>query len=927
MKPGEKLWRRGARFCGSCLWSLCVWSVWLALSLLLAFQIYIACAHELALPPVVLRALETRLAASGVRADFGRTTFDPSGRLLVENARLFLPGEETPAVTAQLLYVQADPWALLAGRFDPELLRASGVSLWVPAMLSDSGGSERLVDDMDLTLTPSPGGIELHQLTARIAGLALHARGAIDIGPLRHERTAPLPLTDLLAKNYPALCRRLAGLSHYLGRLHRPVADIVFQPSGNRGAIAQITVLSDGMDADPALPVASGPLRATARVPLWGKAPFSARAEIQGESLQLPHDITLRDARATVLVRLDPTAPSLALRHMDLSVARIESQGVTVSDVSARINDTGRPHLQVVAVTRVGREPVAIDAALNARDQSGAVHARGRFDPALMTVLEHHTKHDIRRFLDFATPPEFDLNVNLAPGHRFAGLTGDVFATKVFAYHVTFDAIGGHVAFDGTHFNATAAEARIGDNFARGSFYQDLSDRRFRFLLKGRLRPPAISGWFHEWWPHFWDNFDFAAAAPDASVDVQGRWGHGWETSVFVFADCAHPVIRGESLDHATTLIYLRPHYYDAMEIFATRGAGSAQGSFVRRLEDHDFALKRMDFDFDSTLPLAVAAGLVGDGLATTIAPFQFAAPPHLKVKGCLAANARDADRPDRHLTLDCDSSGAFSFHHFPLADLAFSARIDNDAVLISPLSVGFADGAATGKISLTGPPGHERLGFDLNLQKASLQQSVAILDGYMARKNRRPLHPATDPYVDRSAHVTLDLGVSAEGDLRNPYSFTGTGNAELNGRGLGEIRLLGLLSELLNFTSLRFNNVRANFTVDQDRLVFPEVSITGSNTAIAAHGSYNLEHRNLDFNARVYPFQESKFILKSLIGAVLTPLSTVLEVKLTGKLDKPSWAFVIGPTNILRNLIQAPDKKPLSASPPPPMPPPTVTP
>ncbi|MEX2044670.1 MAG: hypothetical protein WD941_04900 [Opitutus sp.] len=38
-------------------------------------------------------------------------------------------------------------------------------------------------------------------------------------------------------------------------------------------------------------------------------------------------------------------------------------------------------------------------------------------------------------------------------------------------------------------------------------------------------------------------------------------------------------------------------------------------------------------------------------------------------------------------------------------------------------------------------------------------------------------------------------------------------------------------------------------------------------------------------------------------MGAVLTPLSNALEVKLTGTLQKPEWKFVMGPTSILRAL------------------------
>jgi crotonobetainyl-CoA:carnitine CoA-transferase CaiB-like acyl-CoA transferase len=79
--------------------------------------------------------------------------------------------------------------------------------------------------------------------------------------------------------------------------------------------------------------------------------------------------------------------------------------------------------------------------------------------------------------------------------------------------------------------------------------------------------------------------------------------------------------------------------------------------------------------------------------------------------------------------------------------------------------------------------------------------------------------------------------------------------------------------------------------------------ALRGANSAVDAHGQYYLDRRELDFRAKVFPFEESGSVLKSVVGAVLTPLSNALEVKLTGSLEKPDWAFVIGPTNFFRTL------------------------
>ena len=130
------------------------------------------------------------------------------------------------------------------------------------------------------------------------------------------------------------------------------------------------------------------------------------------------------------------------------------------------------------------------------------------------------------------------------------------------------------------------------------------------------------------------------------------------------------------------------------------------------------------------------------------------------------------------------------------------------------------------------------------------------------------------------------------------------------------ELRLLGGLSETLRFTALRFTTATASFRIEGTKLVFPDISITGDNSAIQAHGDYLLDRKQLDFNAKLYPFQESGFILKKILDVALSPLSNVFEVKLTGTLDKPSWGLVLGPSNFFRTLTQpeAPENAPKPA-------------
>lgn len=280
-------------------------------------------------------------------------------------------------------------------------------------------------------------------------------------------------------------------------------------------------------------------------------------------------------------------------------------------------------------------------------------------------------------------------------------------------------------------------------------------------------------------------------------------------------------------------------------------------------------------------------------------------------------------------------------FHHFPLYDVSFSAGVTEQEILVDRLNARFGGGNVTAHARIAQLGARPRLGFDVNLKSASLGQVATALEEFFAfNQARAPGAPGK--FIQEKANVQLDLAASGEGEYANPYSFRGDGHAVLAGAEIGEVSLLGALSELFTFTALRFTSARANFKIQGAQLVFPEIALRGENSAIDAHGTYALDRRELDFNAKVFPFQESGNLIKSVVGAVLTPLSNALEVKLKGTLQKPEWSFVIGPTNFLRSLAAEPRDderaKPAepgtpatpAAQPPPPAatepPPPTVT-
>jgi hypothetical protein len=293
---------------------------------------------------------------------------------------------------------------------------------------------------------------------------------------------------------------------------------------------------------------------------------------------------------------------------------------------------------------------------------------------------------------------------------------------------------------------------------------------------------------------------------------------------------------------------------------------------------------------------LAKALGPAGEA---GLAPFAFDKAPNLRISGHLDGPAAPGG-PGQVLHIEARADGPFRYHEFPFERMAFTAEVRDGDIAIAPIAAGFAAGRLTGRARVWGRGADRRLSAEGSLVGANLRQAIASLNTYSAGRNRRA-PPSLGQFVKDKADIRLDVSVSAEGRFDDPFSFQGAGTAQVSGPDLGNVRMLGLLSELLSFTSLRFTSAGADFQIKGNRLDFPRLAVSGANSGIDARGTYFLDSHRLDFKARINPLKESKGLAQEVIGAVLTPISSALEVSLTGSVESPRWAFVNSPVNLLR--------------------------
>lgn len=906
--------------------TVALWLFWGLLVLLAAGQVYVATHNDVSVPGFVLRGLESRLKENGLRVTFQGATFDPTGRILLAAPRVFVPEFDEPVMTARAAYIGLNPWALVVGSLQMREVQLVEGTVMIPAMLSPSGKAQPMVAGVDALLLPGQRTLTIQSASGRVGALFVSVRGTVTrMRPLKPAEHAPAK-----ALRYSDICRTAVSVMERIEAFDEPALDLTLEPSPAAGAIVSADLVARGFQLDAPMKVQVGPLRVRTRFALLGAGAAVSPVQVQCDDVQLPGGIDVRGVTGTVTGEWHPAERWFAPGKVEM----VANSVVTPEGDAAALSISGHPetpkHWDADMVGRVLGSVLHVSGDADLAARTARVRFAGSISPQVLDVVNRHVRVDIRKFFNFAALECSTGSAELGPDWKFRRLAAHVALRGIDAYGVPMDEGAAVLEVDPFRLYAPEAYARIGPNFARGTYEQVFATRQFRFLLDGRLRPMDIAKWFHPWWANFFDKFEFPVAPPVASVDVQGIWRDGRQTSVFVFADAASPNVFGRPLSRVRTRVFVRPGFYDDLELFGTDPkGGEAHGTFKVVTDLDADKWRSVDVDADSTVPLETVQAIGGKVVEPYLSPFQLANRPTVKFQ--LHLDGPDIG-PVRHDTMDlvAHSKGGFKYDGLPLEDVAFTTTMRNDVLTIDSTEGKFAGGAVRLHAQVTGRAPDRRLAFDASVTNASLGVAVDALRDYSAeRKGQRP--PPPGKFVQEKANVRIDLTAAAQGKYGDPLSFHGAGKTALRGAEIGEVPLFGPLSDLLKFTALRFTSAHGTFRINGPKLEFPDVAVRGANSAIDAHGNYALDRGQLDFRAKVFPFQESGSVLKSVVGAVLTPISNALEVKLTGTLDKPDWAFVIGPTNLLRSLAgPAPSSTsptPTTANPPPGAPAATRTP
>ncbi len=902
MPHNSRLLPAALRFCGSCALTLVCWAVWLVLSATLGCLLYIAVAKELPVPDFVLRRVETELAKANLAITFGRARLDPTGKILFQDVRLRVRQFEDPLITARLVYLRRNFWSMLSGRPVPDEIRLEGAVLQLPAMLSPTGTVEPLIRDLAVVLRHDDHLWHVDQFAGRIGQVAVTAQGDLTV-PARPAGMAPLSPEEI-ARRFLQISRRLALEVHQLDAFEQPTLDLRFDSPAGIGNTASVFFTAASASQPWAQPLTLGPFALTTTMRLDGPGVRPVRLHAAMRRASYRGEVVGENIRAILTVQVLPEGFSARPVEVLLTAGAVTAEAETALGPVLRADLTRWPAVHLTVATQIRGEFFAAEVEAQLQEKSALIRAAGRVSPGLIgSVLTRHTPRAAPYFV-FGDPVAFQAEAVLTSGWHFARLASRVDAGRIDSRGVLLTAARGRIDIEGMSFLAHDARVELGDSYARGSYWMDFATTDYRMLLDGRLKPVEINGWFKgDWWLKFWqEHFAFPAAPPQADVDVAGRWKEPVRTVYFGSSTARSATVWGGDFERVQATVFLRPHFTDVIGFSGTRAGGAQKlDGWIKRLGDEATReTRRLEFNAEGNLSPEIYGRMLDGKADELLASLRFSRPPQVHAQGAIEGKAPHAV-PD--YTFTGAATGGLHYYGFPLETVRVAGGVTGPRVQLDDIEFTAAGGRGAGKAALTGLGESRQLGFDVHVNGADLARTIRAVEEYQVnRTGQKTESMAESKFMKRAAGGRLDVALSAAGVPGDLASFKGMGNASLTGTELAEIHLFGLLSQVLsglslNFSSLKLDAARTSFKLDEGRLYFPDLKITGSSAVIDAHGNYAFATSALDFTAKFKPFEENRNPLTFAIGIVINPIASILELKLTGPVSKPNWSVMVGPS------------------------------
>lgn len=827
-------------------------------------------------PAAVLHRLAAQLEREGLRADWSQAGFDLHGRIVVQDLEVHtLVGD--PVLEAGLVLLKLDRHALLDGHVTPQAASADDATFFLPGYLAPEGVDVALVSDIRADVRFVPHGLDVCHAQGVVGDVRLHASGIITLGGADAPQPLALMLRDaaLRLQDIRQAAASLGGAS-LAADIDAREAALLVEHVSHAGAEAYGVSVAARISAD-----------------------GQVSAEIDADRVS-GKGVTAH--RATLLLQCADVDALLASRDPGLvdwaaRAAAVDVPGGRLTGVTAGSALPLRPLLT---------EGTTVDFALDGRpvsidwrpDGAGGHHLAATGSATLQELvslipMDDAARAGLRERLQVFQPIRFRVTAHIPTDINEWTAEGDIDMWDLDIRGTPLQ--HAYVAAVADRHRVDAWRVWLGNGPTTGdcAWLQDLETLAWRLQVRGRAYPPEVGPALGHWWQVIWPSFEFDSDPLPVDVEVRGNWNdRGWAHS---YSTVKNGQFRynGVRVDSANVIVTTGRHWLEIYNIDVQAEQGTLRGTLMWLLPRGEPNSMGLDVRLD--MPIHLINQAFDAHLEEMAEAWTFEAPPVLHLRG----NLFQTDDAHWETWIAADAvAGPGQWRGIAFDSLDVSALNSPQSTLVRPLRAAICGGELTGWLEFPHPDGAAAaFQCGLVLEHAQLVSTVTALKTIGSGK------PPETPLGEREGRINLDFTGGAQlASLLDTLS--GTGNVLIYEADLGKVGVFGALSDVLSSVGIglgtfSFDQLSSVVRIDNGLAILEDLEVYGPSANIDARGVVSLADERLEFEARVFLMRGDEASLLDVMGLILSPFGYVLELRLRGTLDEPTWRFKLDPRNL----------------------------
>ena len=443
----------------------------------------------------------------------------------------------------------------------------------------------------------------------------------------------------------------------------------------------------------------------------------------------------------------------------------------------------------------------------------------------------------------------------------------------------------------------------MGQSEVRGSYSQSWNPHAYEFRLAGNCFPPDINNWLGNWWCNLWDNFSFNQEIPFGDFRIKGIWGGEIGNSRTIgFVDSGLLNYKGFTITNADIEVEVDSNSTKIKSDNIVHDKGSLAGSLTfprKHLNSPVF----LSFQIDGQYPLNDARTIFGESFERTVEDIN-ATTLFCNATGEILNKQPDTNS-NSNFNLDVQSIDPFTIKGFEINKIYGSINKSGYLTTGNFPSIKIADGQGQLYFETEANGTEELVNLNFSLKDANKGRLIKnIIRAKEAgifskfKKEQSEIDLEKETFADEGS---LSFAIQAEGPLNNPLQFEGTGTIHLRESKIGQINLLGKISEGLSNLKIplpsgafSFNELLIPFELNNESIIFDNLNLSGPLSKIQAKGNFNLSTQTIDLIAKLSLVGNLPLpIIKNLLQ-LADPISNIAEIKMTGNYLDPKWELIL---------------------------------